>query len=43
MRALLPNTVGVIERDGVHVGYEVFEPLEGTGAEECPTLVLLTS
>jgi hypothetical protein len=29
MRALLPDTVGVIERDGVRVGYEVFEPLDG--------------
>ena len=29
MRARQPDTVGVIERDGVHVGYEVFEPLDG--------------
>src|SRR6476620_2205468 len=41
MRALLPDTVGVIERDGVRVGYEVFEPLDGASGR--PTLVLLTS
>ena len=29
MRARQPDTVGVIERDGVRVGYEVFEPLDG--------------
>ena len=31
----------MIERDGVRVGYEVFEPLDG--GPGCPTLVLLTS
>ena len=41
MRARQPDTVGVIERDGVRVGYEVFEPLDGGPGR--PTLVLLTS
>ena len=40
MRARQPDIVGSVERDGVRVGYEVFEPLEGSGR---PTLVLLTS
>ena len=43
MRARQPDIVGVIERDGVRVGYEVFEPLEVPTAEGRPTLVLLTS
>jgi pimeloyl-ACP methyl ester carboxylesterase/predicted glycosyltransferase len=41
MRALLPDTVGAIERDGVRVGYEVFESLDGGPGR--PTIVLLTS
>ena len=40
MRARQPDTVGSVERDGVQVGYEVFEPGEGPVG---PTLVLLTS
>ena len=40
MRARQPDIVGSVERDGVRIGYEVFEPLEGLGR---PTLVLLTS
>jgi pimeloyl-ACP methyl ester carboxylesterase/predicted glycosyltransferase len=40
MRARQPDTVGVVERDGVRVGYEVFEPPVPEGR---PTLVLLTS
>jgi pimeloyl-ACP methyl ester carboxylesterase/predicted glycosyltransferase len=40
VRAREPDTVGAVERDGVRVGYEVFEPLLGTGR---PTLLLLTS
>jgi pimeloyl-ACP methyl ester carboxylesterase/predicted glycosyltransferase len=49
MRARQPDTVASVERDGVRVGYEVFEPLMGatadggTVAPGCPTLVLLTS
>jgi pimeloyl-ACP methyl ester carboxylesterase/predicted glycosyltransferase len=42
MRARQPDTVGSVERDGVRVGYEVFEPLTASGSG-CPTLVLLTS
>jgi pimeloyl-ACP methyl ester carboxylesterase/predicted glycosyltransferase len=40
MRARQPDVVGSVERDGVRVGYEVFEPLEPPGR---PTLVFLTS
>ena len=40
MRARQPDIVGSVERDGVRVGYEVFEPLEGSGR---PTLVFFTS
>ncbi len=40
MRARQPDTIGVVERDGVRVGYEVFEPPLTEGR---PTLVLLTS
>ncbi len=40
MRARQPDAVGVIERDGVRVGYEVFDPPDGAGR---PALVLLTS
>ncbi|MDD7934135.1 alpha/beta hydrolase [Actinomycetospora straminea] len=38
MRAREPDTVGAIARDGVRVGYEVFE-----GPTDAPTIVLLTS
>ncbi len=38
MRAREPDEVGVIERDGVRVGYEVF-----AGPAGAPTVVLLTS
>src|SRR4051812_34854891 len=40
MRARQPDVVGAVERDGVRVGYEVFQALEAQGR---PTLVLLTS
>ena len=40
MRARLPDASGVVERDGVRVGYEVFEPATGRPG---PTLVFLTS
>ena len=40
MRARQPDTVASVERDGVRVGYEVFEPLEGHGEV---AVVLLTS
>ena len=40
MRAREPDTVGTVERGGVRVGYEVFEPLVDEGR---PTLLLLTS
>jgi pimeloyl-ACP methyl ester carboxylesterase len=47
MRARQPDTVGAVERDGVRVGYEVFEPLataaDGGAVAGSPTLVLLTS
>ena len=41
MRAREPDARGVVERDGVRVGYEVFEPLLGDTGR--PTLVFLTS
>ena len=40
MRARLPDATGVVERDGIRVGYEVFEPTTGRPG---PTLVFLTS
>ena len=40
MRARQPDTIGVVERGGVRVGYEVFDPPD---RQERPTLVLLTS
>ena len=40
MRARQPDAVGVVEREGVRVGYEVFEP---PAAQDRLTLVLLTS
>ena len=43
MRAREPDARGVVERDGVRVGYEVFEPLLGDTATGRPTLVFLTS
>ncbi|MGZ8749405.1 MAG: alpha/beta fold hydrolase [Pseudonocardia sp.] len=49
MRARQPDVVGAVERDGVRIGYEVFEPLEAATAEGGPvrheraTLVFLTS
>jgi pimeloyl-ACP methyl ester carboxylesterase len=45
VRARQPDTVGSVERDGVRIGYEVFEPLEAADSDrnERPTLVLLTS
>ena len=41
MRAREPDARGVVERDGIRVGYEVFEPLLGDTGR--PTLVFLTS
>jgi pimeloyl-ACP methyl ester carboxylesterase/predicted glycosyltransferase len=45
VRARQPDTVGWVERDGVRIGYEVFEPLEAADSDrnERPTLVFLTS
>jgi hypothetical protein len=43
VRAREPDARGVVERDGVRVGYEVFEPLLGDTGTGRPTLVFLTS
>ena len=42
MRAREPDRVGTVERDGVRVGYEVYEPGTGSAAPG-PAIVLLTS
>jgi pimeloyl-ACP methyl ester carboxylesterase/predicted glycosyltransferase len=43
VRAREPDARGVVERDGVRVGYEVFEPLLGNTGTGRPALVFLTS